>query len=1148
MKQSLLGYIKEWLLLLMIFQLASCSGGGRQVPTALDMNLSTDEDIALSITLSGTDSNGSIAAYTLEAQPAHGTLSGSVPTLTYTPDADFYGIDSFSFTVTDDSGEVSASGTVTITVNAVNDADPVAITQSIITEEDTAKVIVLAGSDADGTVIDYTIVSNPAHGVLSGTAPNLTYTPAADYFGSDSFSFSVLDNEGGISASAVVSITVNSVNDQPLAIAQNINADEDVVRLITLLGSDSDGIIAGYTLVSPPSHGALTGTAPNLSYTPGADYFGSDSFTFTVSDNGGATSVAATVSITINAVNDQPTATAQSVNLDEDVATAITLAGSDSDGTITDYTITNGPGNGSLSGAAPNLIYTPNADYFGSDSFNFSVTDNDGGASVTSASVSITINAVNDQPTATEQSVTTDEDVATAITLAGSDSDGTITDYTITSTPSNGSLSGTAPNLAYTPAADYFGSDSFSFTVTDNDAAVSVTGATVSITINPVNDAPSFVMGTYQAVNEDAGAQAVVGWASGISTGPLNESAQAASFLVSNDNNALFSVQPAVSSDGTLSYTTAADAFGLVTLSVQLQDDGGTANGGVDTVAAQTFTLNINPLNDLLSLSLAGLPASTGNTVQATLVTDNFSAAGMQYVWQASGDWSVSSGQGTSLLGMLAPTTSSGDSVSLTASSSTGPGLGAVMPLSLSGDATPVLESLTFTPQSSVDSWQLATTASDPNALALTYSWSSGGLAIGATDSLSWTPPLSGQFRVSVEASNSMQSATGSMEYFHVSTAPGAFFRGTRQGIGSRFPVDTSANSGQQKWKTQFTTAACSVSFNFVSGVMQGLDGTLYVGGMDEGKLFAFDPDNGNVKWAFTTATGAVRATPAIAADGTIYAVESNTGTVYAVNPNGTEKWSFPMAAVVSSPVALGADGTLYVGTVSGATSVLYALNPDGSEKWAAPFSLAAETRSSVNFGADGTVYARDYAGYLYAIDPANGSQIWRSAVMGAGSGSSPVIAADGTIYFGSFTSPIKLYAVNPDGSLKWESDMGGLSLYGIGATPAIGSDGTVYIGTWDTSLLGSIFALTPADGSVIWRHQVSSMVQSGSVAIGADGTVFTATQRGIVHALDGSTGAEKWTYDLQAAPNEESPSPLSIGIDGSLYVAACDGVLHAIE
>src|SRR5262249_22013356 len=155
--------------------------------------------------------------------------------------------------------------------------------------------------------------------------------------------------------------------------------------------------------------------------------------------------------------------------------------------------------------------------------------------------------------------------------------------------------------VTYTPAANYNGPDSFTFKA--NDGTVDSNVATVTITVDAVNDAPSFTKGADQTVLEDAGAQSVTGWATSISAGPASESGQAVNFIVSNDNSALFSVQPAISVTGTLTYTSAANASGSAIVTVQLHDNGGTANGGVDTSAAQTFTITVTAVNDVPSFT-----------------------------------------------------------------------------------------------------------------------------------------------------------------------------------------------------------------------------------------------------------------------------------------------------------------------------------------------------------------------------------------------------------------------------------------------------------------------------------------------------------------------------------------------------------------
>jgi len=161
--------------------------------------------------------------------------------------------------------------------------------------------------------------------------------------------------------------------------------------------------------------------------------------------------------------------------------------------------------------------------------------------------------------------------------------------------------------LTYTPAANANGSSVASVQIHDDGGTVAGgvdTSAvqTFSITVNSVNDAPSFTPGTDVTVNEDSGAYSA-GWATSISAGPSDESGQTVNFIVSNGNNSLFSAQPAISATGVLTFTPAADAFGSAAVSVQIHDNGGTANGGVDTSAVQTFALTVNPVNDAPSFT-----------------------------------------------------------------------------------------------------------------------------------------------------------------------------------------------------------------------------------------------------------------------------------------------------------------------------------------------------------------------------------------------------------------------------------------------------------------------------------------------------------------------------------------------------------------
>src|SRR5207249_3626361 len=193
-----------------------------------------------------------------------------------------------------------------------------------------------------GDALTAILVSSPAHGSVTLNANgSFTYTPAANYNGGDSFTYKA--NDGALNSNvATVSITVTAVNDAPGANAQSATTAEDTAKAITLTASDVDGDALTYSIVSGPTHGALSGTAPNVTYTPAANYNGPDSFTFKAND-GTVDSAAATISITVTAVNDAPVANAQSVTTAEDTAKAITLTASDVDGDALTYSIAPGP-------------------------------------------------------------------------------------------------------------------------------------------------------------------------------------------------------------------------------------------------------------------------------------------------------------------------------------------------------------------------------------------------------------------------------------------------------------------------------------------------------------------------------------------------------------------------------------------------------------------------------------------------------------------------------------------------------------------------------------------------------------------------------------------------------------------------------------
>jgi hypothetical protein len=280
--------------------------GENQPPSAYDSFVSVDQDRSLPITLHATDPDNNPLTYTVLASPQHGTLSGEPPNVVYQPNTGYVGPDLFSFKATD--GEWGTEiAHVCIDVTLPSNRAPVADGQSVTTPEDTGLALTLSANDPDGDVLTFAPAA-PAHGTLSGTGTSFVYQPSANYHGPDSFVFTVADGNGG-TATGTVTILVLSVNDAPTAQSQHVETSEDQPLSITLAASDVDGDEPSYAY-GPPLHGSLSGSGASLTYTPPQNFFGSDRFSFTVTDGNGGTATESIV-ITVSPVNDSPVAIAK---------------------------------------------------------------------------------------------------------------------------------------------------------------------------------------------------------------------------------------------------------------------------------------------------------------------------------------------------------------------------------------------------------------------------------------------------------------------------------------------------------------------------------------------------------------------------------------------------------------------------------------------------------------------------------------------------------------------------------------------------------------------------------------------------------------------------------------------------------------------
>lgn len=380
---------------------------GNLPPAAAADGYETDEDTLLEVAVPGVlgnDSDPDLDPLTaaLESDVSHGTLTLNPDgSFSYLPDSGYHGTDSFTYRANDGSLD-SDPATVTITIRSVND-DPVAVVDSATTDEDTPVTIaVLANdSDADGDPLSVSAISQPAHGTVVNNGADVTYTPAGNYCGPDSFAYQASDGQGGHD-SATVSVTVTCVNDDPVAVDDSAATDEETPVSIDVLDNDTDvdGDPLTIDQVTQPGHGQVVFTDDELTYTPAADYCGPDSFSYTVADGQGGFDSAGVI-VAVVCLNDAPLAADDAYETAEDTLLSVPAPGvlgndSDVDGDALAVSLAADAAHGTLTlHADGSFEYLPAANYHGPDSFSYTLTD---GLLTDSATVTITVLPENDPP------------------------------------------------------------------------------------------------------------------------------------------------------------------------------------------------------------------------------------------------------------------------------------------------------------------------------------------------------------------------------------------------------------------------------------------------------------------------------------------------------------------------------------------------------------------------------------------------------------------------------------------------------------------------------------------------------------------------------------------------------------------------------
>ncbi|HGY9571672.1 TPA: Ig-like domain-containing protein, partial [Vibrio harveyi] len=596
-------------------------------PVAVDDTVTTDEDTAVTIDVLANDSdpeNDQLTITNASVPAEQGTVAIVDGKLVFTPAENFNGDATISYTISD--GQLTDDATVAVTVNPVNDA-PVAVNDTVATDEDTAVTIDVLTNDSDleNDQLTITNASVPAEqGTVTIVDGKLVFTPAENFNGDATISYTISD--GQLTDGATVAVTVNPVNDAPVAVNDTVSTDEDTAVTIDVLANDSDPENDQLTITNasvPAEQGTVTIVDGKLVFTPAENFNGDATISYTISD--GQLTDDATVAVTVNPVNDAPVAVNDTVATDEDTAVTIDVLANDSDPENDQLTITNASvpaEQGTVTIVDGKLVFTPAENFNGDATISYTISD---GQLTDHATVAVTVNSVNDAPVAVNDAVSTDEDTAVTIDVLANDSDPENDMLTITaaSVPAEqGTVTIVDGKLVFTPAENFNGDATISYTISDGQLT---DDATVAVTVNPVNDAPMAVNDT-GATDEDT---AVTIDVLANDSDPENDQLTITNASVPAEQGTVAIV------DGKLVFTPAENFNGDATISYtisdgQLTDDATVAvtvnpvndapvavNDTVSTDEDTAVTIDVlandsDPENDQLTITNASVPAEQG--------------------------------------------------------------------------------------------------------------------------------------------------------------------------------------------------------------------------------------------------------------------------------------------------------------------------------------------------------------------------------------------------------------------------------------------------------------------------------------------------------------------------------------------------------
>lgn len=589
-------------------------------PIAGDTSVTTPEDTPIDVNASALVDDvdaGDQLTITIDTQAAHGNVVNNNGLLTYSPSENFFGTDSFTFMVTDTAG-ANATATVELNVTSVNDIAVISNTTGVIYENNASVSGVITVVDPDvgeaGLIEQNATGTYGSFNILSDAS--WTYTLTSDQNaleeGETLLDSRLVTSIDGMTT-AELNISVVGVNDAPTldganTTAESIKKTSDLNLTVSANDVDNNAVVS---LTAASATGATVNFDANGSITFNAPTAGAYTLNYTFSDEYNAT-VDGSIAVTVTN-SDAPVAGNDTATIDEDNNASIAILENDSDDFTADENLTvtleTAPANGSAIIETDNTItYVPDANYNGTDGFVYKITDVDGGFAT--ADVNITINAVNDAPVAVADANTTAEDTNVTINVVANDSDVDGDDFNITAVTqgANGSVTFDAASgtVTYSPDADYFGGDSFTYTINDGNAD---TNATVSITVEAVNDAPVVSPISDIVINEDENTT--------IDVALVISDVDDTNWTVTADTNDSMLVALNVVND-TLTLSPEANASGIAAINVHVTDNNGTTTDA-------SFTLTINPVNDapVVVNDTFNALANTTNTVSWNILAND---------------------------------------------------------------------------------------------------------------------------------------------------------------------------------------------------------------------------------------------------------------------------------------------------------------------------------------------------------------------------------------------------------------------------------------------------------------------------------------------------------------------------------------------